>query len=95
MANEDETLQLPELDETAHPVREFNVGRRLFIQEVVRAGLAVVFALFFLLTIIWAFVNVSGENWANTKELLQVLLPAETAILGAAVGFYFGSQRSP
>jgi hypothetical protein len=27
------------------------------------------------------------------KELLQILLPAETALLGSAVGFYFGSIR--
>ena|SRR5258705_7786631 len=35
----------------------------------------------------------STDNWTNMKELLQILLPAETALLGSAVGFYFGSQQ--
>jgi membrane protein YqaA with SNARE-associated domain len=32
------------------------------------------------------------DAWAQEKELLQLLLPAETALLGSAVGFYFGAK---
>jgi hypothetical protein len=60
---------------------------------VVRAALAFGFAVIFLITIIGPFINVNGTAWDHTKELLQLLLPAEMAILGAAVGFYFGAQR--
>ena len=63
------------------------------VQEVVRASLAIFFAIILLVTIIYAFANVSGPDWTNVKELVQILLPAETALLGSAVGFYFGSQR--
>jgi len=31
-----------------------------------------------------------GLHWIETKDLLQILLPAETALLGIVVGFYFG-----
>jgi hypothetical protein len=70
-----------------------SVTRSLVIQEIVRAGLALVFVGVFALTIVWAFLNVNS-NWANTKELLEVLLPAETALIGSAIGFYFGTRSS-
>lgn len=28
----------------------------------------------------------------HLKQILQILLPAETALLGSAMGFYYGSQ---
>jgi hypothetical protein len=65
----------------------------VFAQEIVRSLLAFTFVIILVLTIVFAFQNVDGPNWANTKELLQLLLPAETALLGSAVGFYFGSRR--
>jgi hypothetical protein len=45
----------------------------------------------FGVTIVGAFgaaVWGSAEAWDNTKSLLDLLLPAETALLGAAVAFY-------
>ena len=48
----------------------------------------------FAVTIILSFCAAiwRGSDWTNVKDLLQLLLPAETALLGSAVGFYFGSQ---
>jgi uncharacterized membrane protein HdeD (DUF308 family) len=34
----------------------------------------------------------SKEHWEETKEMLQILLPAVTGLLGSAIGFYFGAQ---
>jgi len=34
----------------------------------------------------------SRERWDETKEMLQILLPAVTGLLGSALGFYFGAQ---
>lgn len=34
----------------------------------------------------------SKEHWDETKEMLQILLPAVTGLLGSALGFYFGAQ---
>ncbi len=31
------------------------------------------------------------SHWAQTKELLQILLPALTGIIGTVIGFYFGT----
>jgi hypothetical protein len=63
------------------------------MQELVRSGLALLLAVLLGLTIIWSFLSVGEGKWADTKELLQLLLPAETALLGSAVGFYFGSRK--
>ena len=30
-------------------------------------------------------------HWTQTKEMLQILLPAVTGIIGTVIGFYFGS----
>jgi hypothetical protein len=35
----------------------------------------------------------SGQNWAQTMEWWQVILPVETLLLGSTVGFYFGNRR--
>ena len=45
------------------------------------------------ITIVGAFIGALSPNWANVKELLQLLLPAETALLAFAAGFYFGTRR--
>jgi hypothetical protein len=41
-----------------------------------------------LVTVIAAFLAANGPNWAKVKSLLDLLLPAETALLGVAVTFY-------
>ena len=86
------------------PALSFDVGdirpqlrtepRHLWAQELVRAGLAIAFFMLLALTIIWALVLAGGAGWANAKEALQILLPAETGLLGSAAGFYFGSRRT-
>ncbi len=64
-------------------------------RERVRWVLASILAGMFLLTVAAAFAGaVWANHWANVKEWLQVVLPAETAILGSAIGFYFGAQQA-
>src|SRR6266496_3196825 len=47
----------------------------------------------FALTVLLAFIAIFfSSSWANAKELLQLIIPAETALIGSAVGFYFGSK---
>lgn len=69
-------------------------AKRAWWQEIVRAQLAVLFTLIFIGTVVFACLRVSGSDWANTKELLQILLPAEMALIGSATGFYYGSRRN-
>lgn len=67
----------------------------LTADELVRSGLAWAFAVIFAGTtaaatyLIFAF----PQQWSTMKELLQIVLPAETGVLGSAVGFYFGSKK--
>lgn len=74
-------------------VEEKSISRTLVWEALVRAGLAFIFVLIFFVTVVCAFWFVDSDNWPNIKELLQVLLPAETALLGSAVGFYFGTRK--
>src|SRR4051812_15527070 len=58
-----------------------------------REILAYLLFLLFAVSVIGAFVYVdSKESWDRAKEFLQIAIPAEIGLLGAAVGFYFGSE---
>ncbi len=62
-------------------------------RETVRYTLATLFTTLFICTVIAGFISAMfGLHWTETKDLLQLLLPAEMALLGSAVGFYFGTQ---
>lgn len=34
------------------------------------------------------------SHWQQTKEMLQILLPALTGIIGTVIGFYFGTTAA-
>ena len=68
-----------------------------FEKSDVRLILAVTFALLFVGTIIAALAMTfrapdPAKTWITMKDVLAVLLPAETGILGSMLGFYFGTQ---
>ena len=78
-------------------IRESPAMRRLFWQELGRDGVRALLAFGFLallfVTVLLAMNNTGdATKWTNTKELLDVLLPAETALVGAAVAFYFARR---
>ncbi len=63
--------------------------------DSVRYRLAVILAVTFLVTIgasFWGATR-STTTWNNVKEWLQAVLPAVTAVVSTAVGFYFGTQQ--
>ncbi len=63
-------------------------------EAAVRANLAIIFTVIFVATGAAGFVSSFFDlGWDRTKELLQMLLPAEIAFLGSAVGFYFGTRK--
>jgi hypothetical protein len=65
----------------------------LFRMEAMQSLLALIFAGLLLIVVVWSFANTyGGDAWQRTKELLDILLPAITALLGSAVGFYFGTH---
>jgi len=61
---------------------------RIFRREVVRLFIVLLLFLAFILTIVWAFISASSAYWTNVKDLLDLILPAETALLGTAIAFY-------
>ena len=76
----------------------------LWLAELVRSLLAILLVGMFGITVWLSFAgaakgcSLETSCWANVKELLQLLLPAESALLGTALGYYFGTtsiERSP
>jgi len=63
-------------------------------RELVRTVLALAAFVLVALTVWWAYAASQDGQWGAAKEWLQVVLPAETGILGSALGFYFGSRHS-
>jgi hypothetical protein len=43
--------------------------------------------------IVWASIESASwaNHWAQTKEMLNLILPAITGLIGSVIGFYFGS----
>lgn len=43
--------------------------------------------------VVWACIESASwkDHWERTKEMLQIILPALTGLIGSVVGFYFGS----
>lgn len=65
----------------------------LLFQELVRSGLAIALVLLLMLVIVLSFAKVGTDGWADTKSFLEIIVPALIALLGSAMGFYFGSRR--
>ncbi len=55
----------------------------------------ILFAVFGV-TVIFAFINTSksAATWAQTKELLDAIIPVEATLLGAVIGYYFALERT-
>jgi len=71
---------------------EFQVEiHREYMRSTLAGGFTVIFAITMLIAAYGAFT----ENWEQLMEYLQLALPAETALLGSAVGFYFGTRAGP
>ena len=74
------------------PWEESPAERRAWRQELVRSELALLFTLIFIGTVAYACWAATTRHWPAAKELVEILLPAETALIGSATGFYFGSR---
>ena len=73
------TLLRPDVQETTETKR-----------EKTRAGLAYLFASLFTVTVLGAlFAAATGLYTSSLAEVLNFVFPAETAVLGTAIGFYF------
>jgi hypothetical protein len=82
-----------DLGEVGPPPRIESARVRPAFEELVRAGLALIFAGMLAATGGWAFIEIHSNDWVHVKSLLDILIPAESALLGSAVGFYFGTKK--
>lgn len=80
-------------DTAGAPVKTTSQDLRLAAQEFVRAGLAFSFVALFALVIVFGFLKLGTKEWADAKDYLDILVPAVSALLGSATGFYFGTRR--
>ena len=65
-------------------------------REKARTTLAIGLVVIFGLTVLGAFVAFlwPGVDSSKAKDLLSLLLPVESALLGSALGFYFGTKSN-
>jgi len=88
------------IDLAQPPSREIDVSferydpepRRDWVRATVTIGLVVGFLALLGDAGIAAFAT--KDHWEQTKEMLQIILPALTGLLGSALGFYFGAKSS-
>jgi hypothetical protein len=67
--------------------------QRDLVRLVVTAGLLLILGYL----VVFATVQSASSNpakWNQTKEMLQILLPALTGIIGTVIGFYFGTSAT-
>jgi hypothetical protein len=63
--------------------------QRDYVRLVVTVGLLLMLGG----VITWACIESASwkDHWDQTKEMLQIILPALTGLIGSVIGFYFGS----
>ncbi len=75
-----------------HPaeVRPYEPERQ---RDIVRTFVTLGLLASFLGLIFWACREsvTSAVVWAQTKDMMQIILPALSGLLGSVIGFYFGS----
>lgn len=79
--NIDEASEIPEVPFSVDRVR----------RNLAYASLGI-FAATVLLGFFGAFTG-TAQGWAQTKELLQIVIPVESIIIGGAVAFYYSSAK--
>lgn len=63
--------------------------RKDYVRLIVTIGLLSML----LIVIVWACVETASwpDHWNQTKEMLQIIFPALTGLIGSVLGFYFGA----
>jgi hypothetical protein len=63
--------------------------QRDYVRLIVTVGLLLMLGWI----IVWASIESASwpNHWQQTKEMLQIILPALTGLIGSVIGFYFGS----
>jgi hypothetical protein len=87
-------IEFKEATEPFNPTRRWSREEH---QDIIRATIAIIFVIAFVLTIGASFGMAyifagNKDAWPNMKDLIQIVITSESALLGGAVGFYFGEK---
>lgn len=95
--------EIDEATSTGHPKveekpQDFQLisKRTLVYQEIIRGVVTLVFVLILAAVLgfaAWASLNADQDHWKRVSDLLQIILPVLTTLLGSALGFYFGAKK--
>ena len=90
----EETIDLAAAPRVRQPRVELNPynpeKRRDYVRLIVTVGLLAMLGW----VVVWACLETRSwnEKWQQTKEMLQIVLPALIGLIGSVIGFYFGSN---
>ena len=76
-----------------YEINPYNPQRQYdYVRLIVTVGLLALFGF----VIVWVAIKSSSPDdvWKRTKDMLQIVLPALTALIGSVLGFYFGTQKN-
>lgn len=86
----EDSVEIKSKDLIGGGVKERSMLVEIVKEDVVRAAVAIL--LLALLSAVIGVALIRAKTWDQTKELLDLILPALTALFGSAVGFYFGTK---
>ena len=84
----------PEAELFPQPLRKtaYNIDKA---RERIRGGIAMmalaVFA-FLIAFYVYEAAHATNDVWPRVEDAMKVMLPAVTSLMGAVLGFYFGSK---
>ncbi len=84
---------VPRLDEDEPKQKPYSPEKqRDYVRLTVTVGLLFIFGYL----VVFASIESASwpQHWQQTKEMLQIILPAITGIIGTVIGFYFGSTTN-
>ncbi len=91
----DVSVLAPSADEDEEDYGDFVLeGTKPVADEDVRFWFLKALLVIYALTLAAGFTSaIGGWHWDNAKDLFNVVLSGETALLGAAAGFYFAAKN--
>jgi hypothetical protein len=95
-----EVIPSPAVSARDVPEKPLGAGDKIYSPERQRDRVRLVVAVGLLTILGYVVVFSTFEassypaHWSQTKEMLQIILPALTGVIGTVIGFYFGTSTA-